>query len=77
MTTYTRDDVLKALNEAADDIIETADLPDTGARDAMNLLVNVAMAYLDGEPRDVRAVIEGNYSAEPDEVLGWLTSRDS
>ena len=73
-TTFTREEVATVLSQAADTIIDRAELPDQGAVDALNLLVNAALSALDngGEPVDLETVVEDNYSADSlEEVLGW------
>jgi hypothetical protein len=72
MSTYTQDDISKALNRAADDIIEWADLPDRGVRDALNLLVNVTGSYLWGEAETVADAIDEGYDTSPEEVRDWI-----
>jgi hypothetical protein len=70
--TYTYDEVHAAVNKAANDIIEAADLPDEGARDALNLCVNATLNYLDGTATDLSEVVDHGYEADLDEVLGWI-----
>lgn len=65
-------DVAAALNRACDDIIEAAALPDAGVRDALNLLVNAGLAYLDGSAADLAGVTEASYGEPLETVLGWL-----
>lgn len=82
--TYTREQVNKALNAACDTIIEELDLPDTGARDAMNLLVNYTGELLD-QPDATLDDAADNYSISEAEladgdrtplqvIAGWIGS---
>jgi hypothetical protein len=70
--TYTEEQVAEALNQAADDILDAVDAGDQGLRDAMNLIVNAATAYLTGQASDLSAVIEHNYDADYPTVLSWI-----
>jgi hypothetical protein len=70
--TVTRAQVLTALNAAADAVNEAADLPEEGARDAINLVINLVGHWLFIDPdADVDEVIEASYEIEPHEVLDW------
>jgi len=70
---YSADDIRAMLNEAADDIDAfVGGLPDEGARDALNLMVNIIGTRLDHPGQRVEDVISANYDAEPDEVRGWI-----
>lgn len=71
---HTTEDVLAAVNRAADDILEAIDAGDEGVRDALNLMVNATMAYLTGEADDLKKVVETGYSADLDTVLGWIAA---
>lgn len=70
---YTTDEILKALNRAADDICEAADLPDSGTRDALNLLVNAASTYLKDPDTSLAQAAEDCYDTPLSEILGWIT----
>ena len=70
--TFTDDDVVTALNQAADDIIDAVDAGDEGLRDGINLMVNATIAYLRGDARDLREVIEHSYGEDYQTVLGWV-----
>jgi hypothetical protein len=74
--TYTADEVADLINNAASDVDEFADLPDEGARDALNLLVNVAVTRAQNPDKDlsVEDVIGTNYDADPESVKGWIES---
>lgn len=67
---WTTEQVSAALNKAADNVGE---LGSDATRDAINLVVNAAMSYLEGEATDLRGVIAANYSADTNEVLSWLS----
>ncbi len=69
---FTEAQVLDALNEAADDILDAVDAGDEGLRDAVNLMVNATLAYLRGEATDLHEVAEGSYGEDLDTILGWI-----
>jgi hypothetical protein len=69
--TFTDADVLTALNEATDDILDAVDAGDEGLRDALNLMVNATIAYLRGGARDLRQAVEHSYGEDYETVLGW------
>jgi hypothetical protein len=66
--TYTEAQIGQTLNSAADDVLEAIDAPDEGVRDAINLVVNVAMHYLEHpEPSDahsVQSAIDASYELD-------------
>lgn len=64
---YTREQVNKAMNSAADDIVDELELPDTGARDALNFLVNVAGERLDHPDVTLEEVAEDSYDIDDEE----------
>lgn len=64
-------DVNAVLNEAADEVLDWVGAPDTGARDIVNLVVNVFGERIKGSTADVDEIIESNYEATPGEVYGW------
>lgn len=65
-------DVTTALNRACDDIVGAAGLADTGVRDALNLLVNAGLSYLDGTADDLAGVAAACYDEPLETVLGWI-----
>lgn len=69
---FTAQQVLDALNAAADDILDAVDAGDEGLRDGINLMVNATIAYLRGEASDLRDVAQGSYGEDLDTVLGWI-----
>lgn len=69
--TFTAQQVLDALNEAANDILDAVDAGDKGLRDGINLMVNATIGYLRGEASDLHDVAEGSYSENLDTILGW------
>lgn len=70
---YSREEVSSALNRAADEVLDAAGAPDTGLRDAVNLVVNASLSYLTGEAATLAGVVEVNYDTETlDEVLDWI-----
>jgi hypothetical protein len=70
--TFTREQVLDAVNAASDDILDAVDADDEGLRDGLNLMVNAAIAYLCGEATDLHGVVAANYSEDYPTVLGWI-----
>ena len=86
--TYTADDVARALNSACDDVITAAEMDEAGARDALNLLINTALARLNDPDVTLCEVADTNYGLSDEElaeredvpederalavVLGWI-----
>jgi len=72
--THTSERVSSALNRATDDILEAFEAPATGLHDGLNLLVNAAMSYLNGEAGDLEEVVAANWDAETtlSNVLSWI-----
>lgn len=70
--TFTEQQVLDALNDAANDILDAVDAADEGLRDAINLMVNASIAYLRGEAADLHGVVDGSYGEDLDTILGWI-----
>lgn len=71
--TYPETQISDALNRACDDIIDAADLPDTGTRDALNLLVNATMVYLETPNATLSDVVANYDENDLDTVLSWIT----
>jgi hypothetical protein len=74
MTNHADADVLRAFNRAADDILEAISAPDEGVRDALNLLVNAGMHYLDNPDSDLNDAIVASYVIDDDGrgPLDWI-----
>ena len=76
--TYTIDDISSYANAAADIVINEIGLPETGARDCVNLVVNVMLGMIidwsDAEQFDLDAFIAENYGSSPSEVREWCAS---
>jgi hypothetical protein len=70
--TFTEQQVLDALNDAANDILDAVDAGDEGLRDGINLMVNATIAYLRGEAADLHDVADGSYGEDLDTILGWI-----
>lgn len=70
--TFTQQQVLDALNEAANDILAAVHAGDEGLRDGINLIVNATIAHLCGEAEDLQDVVEVSYGEDYDTVLGWI-----
>lgn len=76
--TFSREQISHVLNEVADDIREAADLPDSGAIDALNLMVNAALVAFDhdGQLQPLDKVVDDKYDgADLVEVIGWINDR--
>lgn len=72
--TYTYTQVMSAANEAADMVIDELELPDCGARDIVNLVVNSLATLLEAPTASLDKVIRDKYGEDPEEVLGWCNS---
>ena len=75
LVTLRRGDVLKALNNAVEDIIEAAKLDDNDPTvNALCLMLNATHDYLfrPGVTR-LEDVIETSYDEDYDTVIGWIT----
>jgi hypothetical protein len=68
---YERVQAREALNNAVDAIVEAITGSDRDT-DLLNLVVNVALSYLDGTAETVADAIQANYSETPETVLGWF-----
>lgn len=65
--------VSDAVNKAANDIIEAVDAGEEGLRDALNLMVNATICYLDGTASTLAEVAEQNYDeASIEDILDWI-----
>jgi len=69
---FTETEVNDALNKACEDIIEAAQLPETGTRDALNLLVNAASVRLRGPDQTLEGVAEQSYGEKLKTLLEWI-----
>jgi len=69
--TYTYRQVLSAANQAAEMVIGELELPDCGARDIVNLVVNALGTLLEEPTASLDKVIWDNYSEDPQVVLSW------
>lgn len=67
--TYTRNQVADAISEACDDITTHGDLGASDAESAMNVLLNVAMTYLDDPDADIHTAVERCYDGEYPRIL--------
>ncbi|GAA1673580.1 hypothetical protein [Fodinicola feengrottensis] len=70
------EEIVRALNRAADDILDAVNAPGTGLRDGLNLMVNATADYLRNQSSDLRSVIKDNYDASYKTVLGWIAGDD-
>ena len=75
---YTIEDISSYAQAAADIVINEIGLPETGARDCVNLVVNVMLGMIsdwsDAEQFDLDAFIAENYGSSPSEVREWCAS---
>ncbi|PRH79382.1 hypothetical protein C6N75_09875 [Streptomyces solincola] len=69
-TQHSYDDVVSALNDAADGIRDGLDLSDRDS-DLINLMVNVAAATLKQPGISLDEAIRKEYELDPEEVRGW------
>lgn len=70
--TYSGEEVGEALNDAAD-FIQSETAGDEVIQDATNLVVNLALGFLDDPEKDPRQIIEAMYGEDDAEtVLSWI-----
>jgi hypothetical protein len=69
---FTSEQILDALNTAADDVLDAVDAGDSGLRDGINLMVNAAIAYLRGDADDLRTVAGNSYGEPLCTILDWI-----
>ncbi|GAA0475581.1 hypothetical protein Aca07nite_84500 [Actinoplanes capillaceus] len=74
---FTAQQVLDALNTAADDILAAVDAGDSGLRDGINLMVNATIAYLRGDADDLRTVAANSYGEDISDILDWIREATS
>lgn len=73
----TEAEVRQAVNGTADDVLAVAGEPETGIRDAINLVVNGALHRLfKNRDADLAEIVMVNYSDEVtvSEVVEWINS---
>jgi hypothetical protein len=70
----TETEVTDALNKACQDVIEAAQLPETGTRDALNLLVNATSIRLRDPEQTLEQVAEQAYQETLATILDWIDS---
>ena len=71
--TYTREQVLDAVNGGSDLVRTALDLGDRDD-DLLNLVVNAVMSVLDNPETDLDSAIRENYQTEPSAVLSWWSN---
>ena len=71
--TYTYRQVLSAANQAAEMVIGELELPDCGARDIVNLVVNALGTLLEEPTASLDKVIWDNYSEDPQVIRSWCS----
>lgn len=65
-------ETVEALNRAADEVLTAIDAGDTGIRDVVNLVVNVAAYFAEFPKATLDDAIRASYGGvEPNIVLGW------
>lgn len=71
---FTLDEIRWALNAACDDISDAAELPDEGVIDALNLLINATVHYLESpDGRSLERAVEASYDrASLDDITDWI-----
>ena len=72
---YTRDQVSQALNQAADEVLGEPEYEDSDVirdQDMINLMVNLAMGFLEHPGKSKAEIIQENYSEDAETVLGWI-----
>lgn len=68
-------DILTALNTAVEDIIEAADLPETGVIDALQLMLNYTYDQLFHGAKNLDDCVAQSYDdATVDDIVGWINS---
>lgn len=70
MGTYTREDVMAAVNAGVDLVLDELALGECQA-DLVNLVVNAIGTVLDNPGASLDQVIEENYDEDPAEVRAW------
>ena len=68
---YEYDEVVAALNKAADEVLEAVGASDEGVRDVVNLVVNAGVHYLERPEDSLEAVAADEYGQPLGEVLSW------
>ncbi|PUB32495.1 hypothetical protein C8K30_1011021 [Promicromonospora sp. AC04] len=68
---FSRDQISGALNRAADAVTDLA-AQDDRVGDAINLVVNATLTFLESPDADLEAAVAANYSDSVDDVLGWV-----
>ena len=70
----THERINRALNRAADEVLDvTRDDGDELLRDAINLVVNAGLHYMEFPDASLEAAIDANYGSSVDEVLADLS----
>lgn len=70
---FTETEVSDALHKACQDIIEAAQLPETGTRDALNLLINATLVRLREPDQTLEDVAVQSYAEPLSTILDWIT----
>ena len=66
---FSAQQVIDAVNRAADDILDTVDARDEGLRDAVHLMVNATVAYLTGQAQNLTEVVQSGFDGNDPTVL--------
>jgi hypothetical protein len=70
----TETEVTDTLNKACQDVIEAAQLPETGTRDALNLLVNATSIRLRDPEQTLEQIAEQAYQETLATIVDWIDS---
>ena len=75
-SSFSSAEVSTAFNHAADEVLEAIAAPESGVRDAINLVVNAAAYYLEHPQAALAEVIAANYDLGEgaDGPLEWSVS---
>lgn len=73
MTSFSTDQITTALNRAADEVLDVArDDGDEFLRDAINLVVNAGLHFLEHPDASIEHVVRENYDDFAEELLDSL-----
>ena len=74
--TFTLQEIVEKLNRAADDIIGAVPaMGDSGTVDAMNLLVNATIHYLERPTASLAEAVEVQYGGQAtlEDIVSWIS----
>ncbi|RKR92700.1 hypothetical protein BDK92_7178 [Micromonospora pisi] len=74
---YTGDQVEEALSRAVDDLLDRVQPLGEEIGDALRVLMNVGMHYLEHpDAADLEEAIGAKYAEDPETVMGWVAACD-